>query len=425
MIINDTGKYRSEYIKRHKDSSFYDKSIYLIAPHLDLDGVFDLVDDLIKNKPADKYIPQDILWKVFKKEVILAIDSSAESLHRHIDIIYDKLIVNFNIPESQLLIISGSEDIYDKIVSKAKEVNKQPCLFEHYYYYQDSANQMLHSQLGKNYKSPLTKKSHSHKYINLNNKWRWHRIALLTLLKGDNFLDLGLNSFNKVRNIYNIQGPLIKPHDTKQAAKQYTSVYGELWYNYSKNADLNDVWELWIDEVKEKFNDQELHTIIDRGYNLKNSIPMTIDMPTNFDRTFFNPYHSTPPEGSYINLAHYYHNTYFSVVTETHYFNDMATHITEKTYKAILFKHPFVIASTPYFLQKLRNLGFKTFSPIIDESYDDEFDDTKRLKLIFQEIKRLCSLSESELTTFKNHCLDIVDYNFNLLAEKNTFIKSL
>jgi hypothetical protein len=122
MIVNDNGKYRSQYIKRHKTSQYNDKSIYLIAPHLDLDGIFELIDGYMKDKPISHYIPNDILLKVFNKEIILALDLSPESLYRHIDIIYDTLIVKNGIPESQLLIISGSEDIYQKIITKSKEV---------------------------------------------------------------------------------------------------------------------------------------------------------------------------------------------------------------------------------------------------------------------------------------------------------------
>ncbi len=425
MIVNDNGKYRSQYIKRHKTSQYNDKSIYLIAPHLDLDGIFELIDGYMKDKPISHYIPNDILLKVFNKEIILALDLSAESLYRHIDIIYDTLIVKNGIPESQLLIISGSEDIYQKIITKSKEVNKKPCLFEYYYFYQDGTNKMLHEQLTVNYKSPLCRESHSHKYINLNNKWRWHRIALLTLLKGDDLLHQGLNSLSKVRNLYGVTNDFITPHDTLQAAKQETGVYGKLWYNNSKNGDLTDVWNLWFDETISKFPDQELNIIMNNGHDLIEKIPLRIDIDSNFARSPLIPYNVILPEGSYIGLAHFYHKTFFSIVTETHYFNDMATHISEKTYKAMILKHPFIVVSTPYFLKHLQNLGFKTFSPYIDESYDDEFDDTKRMKLILKEIKRLCNLSDDDYKSFKKSCLDIVNYNFDLLADKTNFIKSI
>ena len=102
--------------------------------------------------------------------------------------------------------------------------------------------------------------------------------------------------------------------------------------------------------------------------------------------------------------------------------NDRCVDISEKTYKPIIFKHPFIVASTPLHLQYLRNLGYKTFSPYIDESYDLEFNDAKRLLLICKEINRLSNLSEDELIEFRTNLLEIVDYNFNLLYSRTNFI---
>lgn len=43
----------------------------------------------------------------------------------------------------------------------------------------------------------------------------------------------------------------------------------------------------------------------------------------------------------------------------------------EKTYKPISAGMPFVVVSCRHFLKKLRRMGFKTFHPFIDESYDE------------------------------------------------------
>jgi hypothetical protein len=45
--------------------------------------------------------------------------------------------------------------------------------------------------------------------------------------------------------------------------------------------------------------------------------------------------------------------------------------------------------------------------------------------MILQEIKRLCNLSDDDYKSFKQSCLDIVNYNFDLLADKTNFIKSI
>lgn len=120
-----------------------------------------------------------------------------------------------------------------------------------------------------------------------------------------------------------------------------------------------------------------------------------------------------------------YENTYFSLVTETIFFTDrkdgMAAHmipgifITEKTYKPISMKHPFIILSVPFFLKKLRELGFKTFHPFINESYDEELDDMKRFYKIIDEVKRLAAFTDSEWLTWQEQIKEIVEFNFQML----------
>jgi hypothetical protein len=50
------------------------------------------------------------------------------------------------------------------------------------------------------------------------------------------------------------------------------------------------------------------------------------------------------------------------------------TFITEKTYRSILNRHPFVIQGPNGILADLKSKGFKTFSPFIDENYENDID---------------------------------------------------
>jgi hypothetical protein len=120
----------------------------------------------------------------------------------------------------------------------------------------------------------------------------------------------------------------------------------------------------------------------------------------------------------------------FHVVVETHYDQSYYTPyknfdrsfapscITEKTYKAIACKRPFIEFSTPYILEDLRSLGFKTFSPWIKEDYDLEIDNYKRLNMIIDEIERICNLSTIDYAILVHECNEIAEYNFNILLEK-------
>jgi hypothetical protein len=104
---------------------------------------------------------------------------------------------------------------------------------------------------------------------------------------------------------------------------------------------------------------------------------------------------------------------------ETMYDRDFApSSITEKAYKAIACRRPFIAFSTPFWLQDLRNLGFKTFSGIIDESYDRATDNSVRLNMIVNEIERISKLPTDELNQLVTACQEIADYNYNKLVEK-------
>lgn len=85
--------------------------------------------------------------------------------------------------------------------------------------------------------------------------------------------------------------------------------------------------------------------------------------------------------------------------------------ITEKAYKVIACSRPFITFATPYFLEDLRNLGYKTFSPYINESYDVETDNVKRLNMIVAEVNRICNLPDAEYATLVENCRDIAKFN--------------
>jgi hypothetical protein len=128
---------------------------------------------------------------------------------------------------------------------------------------------------------------------------------------------------------------------------------------------------------------------------------------------------------------YYFDNSYFSLVQETFFDNtlDSSTDdiafcecifITEKTYRPIYFKHPFILLGVKGSLAGLREYGFKTFSPYFDESYDNIEDPVLRIETALNEVKRLCSLSYEEWLTIQRELLPIVEYNYNLLTSDNT-----
>jgi hypothetical protein len=69
--------------------------------------------------------------------------------------------------------------------------------------------------------------------------------------------------------------------------------------------------------------------------------------------------------------------------------NNTDVFITEKLWKAIIAQHIFVVHGNHLYLQKLREIGFKTFSKYVDESYDLESNPDKRIEKIIATCEKL------------------------------------
>lgn len=102
----------------------------------------------------------------------------------------------------------------------------------------------------------------------------------------------------------------------------------------------------------------------------------------------------------------------FHLVTET-VFYDKKLHLTEKIFKPIIARRPFFLIAAPHNLAYFKTYGFKTFDKWIDESYDIEEDNDKRIALIVAEVDRLCQLSSDELDIMYQEMQEILEYNFH------------
>ena len=91
-----------------------------------------------------------------------------------------------------------------------------------------------------------------------------------------------------------------------------------------------------------------------------------------------------------------YNDTICSIVSETND-NDYEVFMTEKIWKPIIAGHMFVVHGNYLYLQKLREIGFRTFSKYFDESYDLEKNPDKRITKLVEVIKQIKSLNTQDL----------------------------
>lgn len=100
-----------------------------------------------------------------------------------------------------------------------------------------------------------------------------------------------------------------------------------------------------------------------------------------------------------------------NVVTETVFYHKKL-HLTEKVFKPIVARRPFMLVGAPGNLAYLRSYGFKTFSRWIDESYDDELDNDKRLQMVVNELVKLSKLDYNSQLQMLQEMQEVLDYNF-------------
>lgn len=187
--------------------------------------------------------------------------------------------------------------------------------------------------------------------------------------------------------------------------KNYVWYNESLWYkdlgfdNYKTNRTGKNSFLMLMnlrkphrDQIIKQINlKQALYSYVDKGIFLENDMQHTGHWQRHF-------------------CAEWYDNTNFSVVVETQ--TGLPTFISEKTFKPLAYYHPFVVWGSPYTLQYLHELGFQTFSHVIDEGYDLIQDDNKRLTAICSEVDKLLLDYTNIFNNKRTH--DILKHNHDL-----------
>jgi hypothetical protein len=90
---------------------------------------------------------------------------------------------------------------------------------------------------------------------------------------------------------------------------------------------------------------------------------------------------------------------------------------TEKTFRSIFYKRPFLLFGSKHQLKVLQELGFKTFDNILfNESYDSIDDWEERLLAILTEVTRVCntySLNELHNLVYSESVKAVLEHNYN------------
>ena len=109
-----------------------------------------------------------------------------------------------------------------------------------------------------------------------------------------------------------------------------------------------------------------------------------------------------------------YVDTVCSIVSETND-NDTDVFMTEKIWKPIIAQQVFVVHGNHLYLQKLREIGFKTFGSYFDESYDLENNKDKKIDAIVSLCKHLKTVNWQDIY---QQTIALRQHNYNTFFNK-------
>jgi hypothetical protein len=107
-------------------------------------------------------------------------------------------------------------------------------------------------------------------------------------------------------------------------------------------------------------------------------------------------------------------DSYFQIVSETtHQPHDEKEHkyLSEKIFFPLLLGLPFIFVGREGMLKEIKSQGFKVYDDYIDTSYDNEKDDWKRLKKVYDLIADILKKDMDELQELYESMMDDISYN--------------
>lgn len=205
-------------------------------------------------------------------------------------------------------------------------------------------------------------------FLSWNRRYKPHRMILGLLLESLNLVDRSFISFSDV--------------DIERQTRRFDQA---LPFHYVQN---------WVSDLTQ----ETINSFTAR-------LPLIIDNETNINQMCEDRGNVSRP---------YYQNSLISLITETNFDADEVT-LTEKSYKPIKEKHPFIILGVAGALKGLHQAGFRTFGEFWDESYDGIVESGERMRAIKSVLQDISAWDNTKILDFKRRVKPILEHNINVL----------
>jgi len=332
--------------------------------------------DAFDTYPIDTLVPEEILDKIrTDNHTFLYLANTHEAFLDIVEPLYNSLVRDAGIPAHKIYIANEAADLGKAVKKYADENNLEYMKAEWLLEFEESIS-IEASLLGVNLDNMLVHKPYPKRYLNFNRRWRLHRPTLVALLYSRGLLPQGYVS-------------LARSDDCRG--------WNDIWWWIKSHHNTDpEISKMLSDNEQEIINMPELYLDTDELVENKANLE---------DRS-----------------KYLYENTLLSIVTETTFYHgkgmNEARFLSEKIFKPIAMGHPFIFVTVPKSLELLKEIGYKTFHPYIDESYDNEFDDCERLKKILKEIERICNFTDEQIKEFIDNVRPICEHNHNMIISK-------
>lgn len=310
-----------------------------------------------------EYLNPKYINDLRNNKAMLLLDQSLEGYHRTwiFDFFHNEC-KKYGIDPRTIIYVTGNMKVqadYDRWNRKHKHPNRIN-VFGYTHFEQDMYELAKELELDTTTKTNLKYKKNNKSYIFncLNKRDRNHRAWFYTKLYQNDMLDDGLISMDNFSNGHYMEGRSITP------------------------------------ELIRKVNE---------------TLPMWANGPNNVHG-----------DGFYIRRIQHELclKSYVTVVSEASFADENNTiFLSEKTFKAIASRHPFIILGDKGSLKKLRELGYKTFDGFINETYD-KLPTHERMDAIINALKEVRSVKR--LNTWYKELQPILNHNYNNLKKRST-----
>jgi hypothetical protein len=116
-----------------------------------------------------------------------------------------------------------------------------------------------------------------------------------------------------------------------------------------------------------------------------------------------------------LNLINFYYDIFVDIVTEPNVSGNNFL-VTEKLWRCIIARRPFIVLGTGSYLYHLRKLGFQTFGRWWSEDYDGQTDQT-RIKMIVELLDEIADWNHEKCRVILNDMQSVLEHNYEIFMQ--------